>query len=271
MEMLETSHGPVAYDERGEGSPVVMLPAGAHGHGDFDEVRALLPGRFRSIAVDWPGHGRSPVGTHVASATGFADLAEEVVARLAPRGAVVVGNSVGGFAAARIAIRRPDLVRGLAIVSGGGFAGRPPQQRAFCSAMARPGFLRRAYPRFSSFYMRSRTAADRRAREIALATVGTEPGAAVVSGLWRSFASPEHDLREDAAGIAAPTLLIWGRRDPVIPLRIGKRAAALIAGSSLVVLDTGHVPQTSDPEGFAAALTPFAEAAFAATPQNPKP
>ena len=35
--------------------------------------------------------------------------------------------------------------------------------------------------------------------------------------------------------------------------------------------DTGHVPQTSDPEGFAAALNPFAEAAFAATPQSPEP
>jgi pimeloyl-ACP methyl ester carboxylesterase len=269
MEMLDTPHGPVAYDERGEGNTVVMLPAGAHGHGDFDEVRALLPERFRTIALDWPGHGGSPAGTHTASATGFADLAEEAVTRLAPEGAVVVGNSVGGFAAGRMAIRRPDLVRGLTIVSGGGFAGRPPQQRAFCSLMARPGFLRRAYPRFSSFYMRSRTAADRHARETALATVGSQAGATAVSGLWRSFSSPEHDLREEAPDIAAPTLLIWGRRDPVIPLRIGRKAAALIPGSSLVVLDTGHVPHTGDPEGFAAALTPFADAAFAA-PQEPR-
>ena len=42
----------------------------------------------------------------------FADVAEEAVERLAPSGAVVVGNSVGGFSAARLAIRRPELVGG---------------------------------------------------------------------------------------------------------------------------------------------------------------
>ena len=57
----------------------------------------------------------------------FADVAEELVERLAPEGAVVVGNSVGGFAAGRLAIRRPELVRGLVLVDSGGFLGRRPR------------------------------------------------------------------------------------------------------------------------------------------------
>jgi pimeloyl-ACP methyl ester carboxylesterase len=120
-----------------------------------------------------------------------------------------------------------EQVRGLVIVDGGGFAGRPPHVRAFCALMARPGFLR------------------------------------AVSELWRGFASPEHDLREQAPQIAAPTLVIWGRRDPVIPVKVGRRIAATIPGAQLVVLDSGHVPHTTDPDGFAAQLIPFAEAAFA--------
>ncbi len=262
MELLETSTGPVAYDARGNGHPIVLLPSGGHGHQDYDELRALLPVRFRSISLDWPGHGASPAGRSPATAMRFADVVEDLVAEVAPDGAVVCGNSVGGFAAARLAIRRPELVRGLVIIDGGGFAGRPPQDRAFCRLMAQPWFLRAVYPAFSSFYMRARTDADRRARETAIATTRRDPGLRAVAQLWRSFDSPEHDLRRNASAITAPTLLIWGRRDPVIPVRIGRRLERELARARLVVLDTGHVPHTTDPDGVAAQLVPFADAAF---------
>lgn len=269
VDTVETSAGPLACDSRGEGGTVVMLPSGAHRRGDYEELRALVPERFRTIAIDWPGHGESPAGPGDYSAMRFADLAEEAVAALAPEGAVVLGNSVGGFAAGRLAIRRPELVRGLVLIDGGGFDGRPPQARAFCALMARPWFLRRIYPAFSRFYMRPQTDADRRARAGALETVASDAGRAVVNGLWRSFASPEHDLRAGAPGIAAPTLVVWGRRDPVIPPRVGRRAVELIPGARLAELDTGHVPYTSDPRGFAAELLPFLDGVFATAPSRP--
>jgi pimeloyl-ACP methyl ester carboxylesterase len=262
MPSLETSAGTVAYDERGEGEPVVLLPSGAHSRHDYDELRALLAERFSTVALDWPGHGGSPAGPDPASAMGFADAAEALVAAVAPQGAVVVGNSVGGFAAGRLAIRRPELVRGLVLVDSGGFAPRTPVVHAFCRLMSQPWFLRRIYPTFARRYMRPRTEADRRALAAAVATTRGEPGLRSVCQLWRSFASPEHDLREGAPGIEAPTLVVWGRRDPVIPARVGRRVAATIQGARLAVLDSGHVPYTSDPEGFAAELVPFVEAAF---------
>jgi pimeloyl-ACP methyl ester carboxylesterase len=261
MPILDTTSGPVAYDERGHGPAVVLLPSGAHDRHDYDELRTLLPAGLRTIALDWPGHGESPLGDGPATAMRFADVAEELVERLAPEGAVVVGNSVGGFAAARLAARRPELVKGLVVIDGGGFGGRPPHVRAFCALMARPWFLRRIYPTFSARYMRARTDADRRARDVGVATTRADPGLRAVTELWRSFASPEHDLREEAGAITAPTLVLWGRHDPVIPLKLGRRAAASIPGARLVVLDTGHVPHTSDPEGVAAELLPFVEAA----------
>jgi pimeloyl-ACP methyl ester carboxylesterase len=85
-----------------------------------------------------------------------------------------------------------------------------------------------------------------------------------VAELWRSFASPEHDLRGDAHAITAPTLLLWGRHDPVIPVRVGRYLERALADARLTVIDSGHVPHTTDPERVAAELVPFADAAFAA-------
>jgi pimeloyl-ACP methyl ester carboxylesterase len=205
------------------------------------------------------------------SAMAFADIAEALVERVAPDGAIVIGNSVGGFSAARLAVRRPELVRGLVIIDGGGFVGRPPHVRALCALMARPGFLRRIYPAFSASYMRARTDADRRARDTGVATTRADPGLTVVAELWRSFASPEHDLREQAGAIRAPTLVLWGRRDPVISLRIGRRIAASIPGARLVEFDSGHVPQTTDPDGVASELLAFAAAVAAEAREEQAP
>lgn len=257
--LLETTHGTIAYDERGAGRPVVMLSSGAHDRHDFDQLRELLPSSFRSIAPDWPGHGESPAGKEPASAMGFADAAEELVSLLAPEGAIVLGNSVGGFAAARLAIRRPELVRGLVLVDSGGFLPRSPGVRIFCALMARPRFLRAIYPRFANRYMRPQGEADIQVRDVGVATTRQDPGLAAVSGLWRSFSSPEHDLRKEAASIEAPTLVVWGKRDPVIPLKAGRTIAATIPDAQLELLDTGHAPQVSDPDGFAALFLPFAE------------
>ena len=264
MALLDTATGPIAYDARGGGNPIVLLSSGAHDRHDFDDLRDLLPPRFRSIAADWPAHGESPPGEGPATAMRFADVAEEMVERLAPEGAVVVGNSIGGFAAGRLAIRRPELVRGLVLVDSGGFLGRGFQIRAFCALMTRPRFLRAIYPWFANRYMRPSSEADRRARDTGIATTRQDPGLQAVSELWGSFASPEHDLRAGAASITAPTLVAWGKRDPVIPLKVGRKVAATIPGAQLEVFETGHSPQVSDPQGFAATLVPFADAAFAA-------
>jgi len=271
MDILQTSRGAVAYDVRGEGYPVVLLPSGAHDHHDFDELRDLMPARVRTIALDWPAHGSSPPADGPVSVSVFADVAEELVARLAPLGAVVVGNSVGGFSATRLAIRRPELVKGLVIVDGGGFIGRPLNVRAFCALMARRSFLRAIYPSFSARYVRARTDADRRARGTGIATTRADPGLRAVSELWRSFASPEHDLRDAARSITAPTLLLWGRHDPVIPLKVGRRIERTIPGARLEVFDSGHVPHTTDPAGVAAQLVPFIDTVFATEEAVQKP
>jgi pimeloyl-ACP methyl ester carboxylesterase len=262
MTILPTSEGPVAYDSRGSGDPIVLLPSGGHEHHDYDEIRQLLPGGFRSIGVDWPGHGRSPAGTAPSTELRLAQIVEELLDSLTPAGAVLVGNSVGGNVAARLAITRPDLVKGLMIVDGGGFEGSRISGRVFCALMSRPWFARRIYPSFSLAYTRPRTAADHRARAGAIAITRTTPGVTAVTEIWHSFSLPEHDLRGQAGKITAPTVLIWGRHDAVLPLRAAETARDLIPGSRLVVIDSGHLPHTTNPAAVAAELTSLANTAF---------
>ena len=262
MATLLTSAGTVAYDSRGSGDPVVLLPSGGHDQHDYDEIRELLPGGLRSIGVDWPGHGRSPAGPAPSTESRLAQIIEELLESLAPGGAVLAGNSVGGNVAVRLAIRRPDLVRGLMIIDGGGFEESRLAARMFCALMSLAWFARGVYPLFSWAYMRSRTAADRRARASAIAITRTAPGVRAVTEIWRSFLHPEHDLRAEAGRIAVPTVLVWGRYDPVLRLRVGEAARDLIPGSRLVVIDSGHLPHTTSPAAVAAELTTLARTAF---------
>lgn len=270
MRTILTSAGEIAYDERGAGPAVVFLPSGAHHRRDYDELRDLLPERFRSISVDWPGHGESAAGSRPADEPGLTELVGEILDRLAPDGAVLVGNSIGGNVAARIAVRRPALVAGLMVIDGGGFEASRLYSRIFCALMSRPWFVRGVYPGFSWWYMRSRTSADRRARADAIANTRTAAGRKAVAEMWHSFLLPEHDLRGRAGQITAPTVVVWGRHDPVLPLTAAETARDLIPGSQLVVIDSGHSPHTSDPEAVAAHLVPLLDAAFpAAGPGSP--
>ena len=128
MRTIETRAGRVAYSELGSGPTVLLLHATLHDRHDFDPILEALARRYRTIAVDWPGHGDSdPVDASIEpSAPLFADVLEDVVDGLGLSQFVLIGNSVGGFAAARLAINRPQSVAGLVLVNTGGFVPLSP-------------------------------------------------------------------------------------------------------------------------------------------------
>ncbi|MFC7597129.1 alpha/beta fold hydrolase [Terrabacter sp. GCM10028922] len=64
--------------------------------------------------------------------------------------------------------------------------------------------------------------------------------------------------------LAVPTLMVWGYRDPVVPVREARAAAELIANARLEVLPGGHVPQLGNPARVAELLTGFARQGFPA-------
>jgi pimeloyl-ACP methyl ester carboxylesterase len=104
MPTIQTRAGRVAYAESGCGPTVLLLHATLHDRHDFDPIVKTLARRYRTIAVDWPGHGDSDAIPAVIEpgAPLFADVLEDVVDGLEVSRAVLIGNSVGGFAAARV-------------------------------------------------------------------------------------------------------------------------------------------------------------------------
>lgn len=255
----ETRAGTVRIGVSGEGRPIVLLHATLHDRHDYDQVRDELARRYRVLAVDWPGHGDSdplPPGRQAGGPL-FADVLEDVVRGLELPPAVFIGNSVGGYAAARLALRRPDRVTGLVLANSGGFGAPTGFSKLVCRLLGRPAVSRRAFPTFVPRYMKSANDSDRAIEARAIARSQTREGAAVAAGIWRSFLDPAYDLSNEAEHITAPTLLVWGAKDPVLPLREGHTIQHLIPGSTLTALPTGHVTFSSDPTGFLSAVEPF--------------
>jgi pimeloyl-ACP methyl ester carboxylesterase len=265
MPVIHTSRGAIAYERRGLGPAVVLLHGNAHDRHDYDAVIPALAREFTVFAVDWPGCGESPAPAEprASTACGLAALLPEIVAGLGAAPAIFVGNSVGGFSAARLALTHPSLVRALVLVDSGGFTPHNPVSRLFCRVKGTELVSRLVAERFPRFYLRRRTPTVEAMLARSRVHARNAAGIAIDAAIWRSFAAPEHDLRRQAAAIRVPTLLVWGRHDPVLPLRDAEVARRALPRAGYVVLDTGHVPFAEDPDGFLAAVLPFLRDAIA--------
>lgn len=259
MPTVSTRAGELAYEETGTGDPLILLHATLHDRHDYDPIAPKLAESHRVIALDWPAHGDSaPVGDgYVLSAPLLADLLEDAVDALGLDRVGLIGNSVGGFAAARLAATRPERVESLVLVNSGGFTRMNLFSRSFCGAMGTPAINRTVMPFFIRSYMKSQSDCDRLIAGRALARARSRDGSETAAALWKSFPDPQHDLTEVAGRITAPTLIVWGDKDTAIPLRDGKRAAELIPASRIETLPAGHVAFSSRPDEFLALVEPL--------------
>jgi pimeloyl-ACP methyl ester carboxylesterase len=255
--LVPTRHGPVAVHVSGQGPALLLLHANPGDHRDWDAVAPALARDHQVLAVDWPGYGDSPPPSPPASASALAcaEIAIDVADHLDLRAAPIAGNSVGGFAAVRLAVDRPARVGALILVDSGGFTAPGWVTRAACWIKGREWVTRLVAGAFARRYL------HRRGAHVAAILDRAERGrhdpatVAVDAAIWRSFADRRHDLR--ALRLAVPALVVWGRRDPVLRADRDALAAGITAGVAPVVLDTGHMPFAEDPDGFLAQVLPF--------------
>jgi pimeloyl-ACP methyl ester carboxylesterase len=262
MTTMQTSLGTVLYTDEGAGPPIVLLHAALHDRTDFAPVTAALGIERRVIALDWPGHGESPLPDTPLRAVEFGDLLIDFADRLDLTNAVVVGNSVGGYAACRLALERPERVAGVVLVNNGGFTPHSIATRIFCGLMGRPAVIKAVFPWFVRAYMRAKNPTDEAVVDRVVARTKTDDGARTAAALWRSFTDPGHDLRARAAEISAPVLITWGAKDVTAPLKWGKAVAAAIPGARFEALPTGHVVFSSEPQAWLDLVLPFVDAAL---------
>jgi pimeloyl-ACP methyl ester carboxylesterase len=228
---------PVRYRVVGEGEPVVLV------HGLSGSTRwwarniAALAVTYRVYLVDLPGFGAMRrLRRHFIlpeAATWLADWMEAVGLGEAH----LVGHSMGGYVCLRLAAQRPEAMRRLILVAP---AGVPAGRSLFGHLVPLLLAARHAAPSFLPV--------------LAYDAIRTGPVT-----LWRAARDLlAEDVREDLRSIDAPTLLIWGEKDPLIPPSVGELLRREIPGSHLLVLqNAGHVPMFDRPQEFDAALLAF--------------
>ncbi len=267
MPTVNLPSGAIHYAESGQGVPLILLHANPGDSLDFEAVIPTLAQHYRVLAVDWPGYGRSAVPDKLGMVNTdfFYNVLRGFLEALAMPPALFIGNSVGGYAAAKLAIASPELVCGLVLVSPGGFTPHNFISRAFCKLQASRFALS---PRFcAGRYLKGRTPTVKEMLKRAATSQATAARLAINRALWRTFIEPDHDLRQLASAIKAPTLLLFGKHDPFIPAKKdGAVAAKAIRGAKLVAMPSGHIPFAETPEAFLAEVLPFLARCLGAQP-----
>jgi pimeloyl-ACP methyl ester carboxylesterase len=246
----------VAVVREGKGAPLVCLHATGHGGGDFAAIRELAR-EYELIRIDWPGQGRSP-DSIAPSAARYGALLIALLDRLGIERPTLIGNSIGGAAAIHYALERP--VRALILCDSGGLVRNDAITRAVCALFVRffAAGARRArwfMPLFALYYRRLvlPRAPEQRERIIA---AGYEL-APLLRDAWRSFASPEADLRAQLPSINAPVWVAWARHDRVIPLALCRPALESFPNVKLSLFDGGHTAFLEQPAAFLAGFRVF--------------
>jgi pimeloyl-ACP methyl ester carboxylesterase len=235
---------------------VVFIHGAAFDHSVWQwQSRHLAHHGLTVLAVDLPGHGRSPGPAR----TTIGDMADWVAALIESAGlqaASLVGHSMGSLVALDTALRHRARVRKLALVG-----------TAVPMAVGEP-FLAAARDNHSAGFDMEATWGL--ARNSALAT-SPVPGTSLL-GAGRSLNGRAHDgvlaaglaacnsYRVDAAALAAldiQTLVVAGKRDQMTPMKAGLALAAQVKGARTVTLDAGHSMMNEAPRELAAELRRF--------------
>jgi 4,5:9,10-diseco-3-hydroxy-5,9,17-trioxoandrosta-1(10),2-diene-4-oate hydrolase len=251
----------IAYDDVGSGPPLVCLHAVAHGARDFAALGRALAGRHRVLALDWPGHGRSDDDRVPPSATRYASLLAGFLDALGLARPVLLGNSIGGAVALRLAATAPDRVAGIVLENPGGLDRSDAVARAAIAAMVRffaagargARWFPAAYALYYRLVLTRRAAADARRRVVAAGPAM----APLLRDAWESFGRPEEDLRPLVARIRCPVLFAWATRDRFIQLRRCLPGIRLVPGARVERFPAGHAPHLETPDAFLAVLEPF--------------
>lgn len=253
----------ISYSDSGGTGPVILcLHAIGHGARDFEDLSRRLAPRYRMIALDFPGQGKSGADAKPASGTRYTELLTLFIDKLALDHVTLLGNSIGGATAVRYAHLHPERVRALVLCDSGGLGG-PPDERSkgyiasFVQLFQRgadgdPGFARE----FDDYYRKVliEPSAQPERERIVRAAYETAP---ILVQAWESFARPEESLRAFLPDIQCPVLLAWAHDDVILPLAGGEDAAKLLPRSRVEVFKGGHAAFLEDPDRFEEALRQF--------------
>jgi pimeloyl-ACP methyl ester carboxylesterase len=250
--------GPVelTVEERGDGKPFLVLHGGAgpQSVGAFAQLLAEKD-RNRVITPTHPGFGGTPRPDELTSVSGLAALYRSLLDDLGLDGVTVIGNSVGGWIAAEMALLDSPRISGIALLDAVGIEvdGHPV---ADVSGLSVPEIQALSFHDPAPFRVDPATIPE--AQKSIMAANGA--ALAVYAG---SPTMADPTLLGRLGGIAIPTLVLWGESDQIVELAYGQAYAGAIHQARFEVLPaTGHMPQMETPDLVLRTISDWGEAPY---------
>ena len=256
-------------DTGGNDRPVLVFVHGLSGTWQnwLLNIPAFM-GSHRVIALDLPGFGESPMPREKISIKGYARILDGLLGALGVDSAVVVGNSMGGFVAAELALAFPARVERLVLVSAAGLSIEELRREPLLAG-ARVWAVTATWlgARGQSVITRPR------ARRLGLQMIVRYPerlspeltyeitrGAGTAGFVPAMEALLSYGFRDQLSRIEVPTLVVWGRNDMLVPRGDAREYVRLIGDNAQREMfeDTGHLTMLERPSRFNRLLAAFA-------------
>jgi pimeloyl-ACP methyl ester carboxylesterase len=243
----------IHYYEAGQGPAVILLHGLGANAGVWVASIGPLSARYHVIAPDQIGFGHSDkplidykIPTFVDFLYGF--LQTQKIAK-----ATLVGNSLGGWIALEFAIQHPEMVEKLVLVDAGGlsFESTPP------TINLNPASLDDTKKVLAVVFYNQAMVTDLAVAAVFSRHLKDNDGYTIrrtMDGILGMNQQEDTKL----SSVHAPTLVVWGANDALLPLSMGERFHAGISGSKLVAIrECGHLPELEKPEEFNRAVLDF--------------
>jgi pimeloyl-ACP methyl ester carboxylesterase len=255
----------------GEGPPIVFVHGLAGCWQNWLEQLPVLAVNHRVVALDLPGFGYSEMPSEQITISFYARVLDQVMDALGIDAAAVVGNSMGGFIAAELAIAFPHRVERLVLAAPAGISSYNNRVATRWAL-----WIRRMWPLIAvqaNWVAAHADAVARwpRLREATMYVPILYPSrlpAALAAEQLRATGKPgfvqaleanlNYDFRHQLPEIVCPTLIVWGEEDRLITVRDADVYTELVPDARKVIFkDTGHAPMLERPAKFNALLEQF--------------
>lgn len=230
-----------------EGPVLILLHGFIYSLETWDAWASALSGEYRVVRYDLLGHGLTgPDAQRRYAPAERAAFVGDVMTELGIEKAIIGGNSLGGLAAWRFAATHPERVNGLILVAPGGYSIHGVKDRPVSAPEPMKLFLRTApdvavKATLEQIFADNALATPQRVELLRDMMRREGNGDAFVESI-EEFILPDPEL--ELQRISAPTLILWGDQDALIPVEHGPQFESAIPNAELIIYDeVGHVPQ----------------------------
>lgn len=250
--IAQSTKARIYYETYGKGPCIVMIPGGYETHlGFYRNVPAFVKAGYQVITTNLRGHFQSPCHDGDLSFRHHPDDIEAVLDNEGIERAALMGWSMGGFGAMRLAVKRPERVAAVVLMgSTAGIYSAVNYANNDHAVRTIRGWLERGGPWLFDMNVQNATDAFlRRQLQMLHSADGFLPGPSVLvtmmmdRDVWLS--------QEELHTLRAPVLIVGGDLDTLLPARFQRHLVTLIPGAELgEYQDAGHNPHWENPELF---------------------